>query len=170
MMPEVRQNRRNNLLAVIPELSESYSVEFEFKPTQFQSDWTNIIHLTATGNDCCKYGDTIPGVWFQPASTDATKNKLRICSAVDGSGRHCYDSVASVPRGQWTKIKIYQHREGYSYKYVVKINGAIFGPIVNNKAQKFYHVQVFGADDWNNAAQGSMRNLVIHPHVKGKIC
>jgi hypothetical protein len=28
--------------------------------------WRNILHLTASGKNCCNYGDRIPGVWFQP--------------------------------------------------------------------------------------------------------
>ena len=169
-MPATRINKKNNLLAIIPKLSRSYSVKFEFKPTRFQSGWTNIIHLTATGNNCCKYGDRIPAVWFYSTTTTATKNKVHICSAVSGRGNYCFDSGIIVPRGQWTTIEINQHREGVSYKYVVKVNNIMLGSVTNSKPQLFSNVKVFGSDSWHNAAQGSMRNLVINPNLKGNFC
>ena len=86
-MLDVRINKRNNLLAIIPNLWESYSVKFEFKPTRFQSGWTNIIHLTATGSNCCAIGDRIPAVWFGRESATASKNGLHVCSAVNDEGK-----------------------------------------------------------------------------------
>ena len=168
-MPAVRVNKKNNLLAIIPKLSTSYSVKFEFKPTRFQSGWTNIIHLTATGDNCCKYGARLPGVWFFSSSTSATKNRLHICSAVSGNGNYCFNSGIIVPRGQWTRIEVNQHREGVAYKYVVKVNDAIIGSVINTKPRQFSNVKVFGGDNWYNPAQGSMRNLVINPYLKGNI-
>jgi len=166
MMPAVRVNKRKNLLAIIPKLTKSYSVKFEFNPTRFQGGWTNIIHLTATGNNCCHNGGRIPAVWFYSTSATATKNRLLICSAVNGNGNFCFTSGVNVPRGQWATIEINQRLEGNSYTYIVKVNGAVLGSVINKKAQQFSNVKVFGADNWHNAAQGSMRNLIINPDFK----
>ena len=32
------------------------------------ANWGNILHFTATGNNCCDYGDRIPGIWFHPGT------------------------------------------------------------------------------------------------------
>ena len=84
--PEERVNKKNNLLNVIPKLTPAYRVKFDFKPLQFQSGWTNIIHLTQDGN-CCKAGQRIPAVFFYSAASTATKNKLLLCSAVGNTGK-----------------------------------------------------------------------------------
>ena len=165
--PAVRANKRNNLLATIPKLSKSYHVAFEFKPTTFESGWTNIIHLT-TGESCCGEGSRIPAVWFHSSSTTATKNKLHICSAVNGEGNYCTDSAVVVPRGQWTRVEVLQYKEGASYKYLVKVGSTALLSVTNSKPKDFYNVKVFGADDWSKHAQGSMKNLVISPDLAGK--
>ena len=52
---------------------------------------------------------------------------------------------------------------------IVKINDVMVGSVVNRKPRQFSNVKVFGADNWYNPAQGSMRNLVIKPNLKGNI-
>ena len=128
-----------------------------------------MIHLTATGGNCCKYGDRTPAVWFHGSSTSATKNRFHICSAVNGVGNYCLNSGLIVPRGQWTSVEIMQHKEGGSYRYTVKVGGVTLGSVINKQAREFSNVKVLGGDNWYNPAQGSMRNLVINPNAKGKI-
>ena len=44
-----------------------YRISFEITPqNRVQEGWSNIFHITATGQNCCNYGDRIPGVWFYP--------------------------------------------------------------------------------------------------------
>ena len=141
-------------------MSPAYKVKFDFKPTRFESDWTNIIHLT-TDHNVGEYGERIPGVWFHDGSSaTATENKLHICSAVNGEGSFCVNS-SPVPRGQWTTVEISQQKEGSSYKYTIKINGATLKAITNKQPKEFSKVKVYGADPWYNAAQGVIRNLIV---------
>ena len=167
VVPTVRVNSRNNLIGIIPKLSRSYSVKFDFKPSQFQPGWTNIIHLTSTNENCCNYGDRIPAVWFHSSSSSATANGLHVCSAVNSEGNFCFNSPdnAKVPRGQWTTVEITQVEEGDSYRYTVKVRGVNIGSIINEEAREFTNVKVFNADNLYNAAEGSIRNLVIYPNL-----
>ena len=160
-------NQRNNLLGVIPKFSASYSVKFDFNPTRFQSNVTNVLHLTATGGNCCNYGDRIPAVWFHGSSSSATKNRFLICSAINGDGNYCLNSGFIVPRGQWTSVEIRQQKEGNSYKYTVKVGGVLVGSVINRQPKEFSNVKIYGSDNWYNAAQGRMRNLVINPNTEG---
>ena len=162
----LRVNRKHKLLETIPKLSPSYRVRFDFNPSQFQDGWTNVIHLT-TGGNCCGYGDRVPAVWFHGSPPSATKNRLHICSAVNGKGNYCYNSGATVARGQWTTMEISQRPEGSSYRYTVTVGGDILGSVINAQPRTFFNVKVFSADNWYNAAQGSIRNLVINPGVPG---
>ena len=171
MLPDVRVNSRNNLLGTLPKLSRSYSVKFDFKPSQFQPGWTNIIHLTSTGEGCCNYGDRVPGVWFRGTSPSAKTNELSVTSAVNGNGDFIFSSPTKVPvpLGQWTTVEITQLKEGDSYRFTVKIRGVNFGSVINKQAREFTNVKVFGADNWSNPAKGSIRNLVINPNLVGRV-
>ena len=166
--PVARFNRRNTLVSTIPKLSTSYTVRFEFNPTSFQSGWTNIIHLTSTGGNCCKYGDRVPGVWFWSSSTNAQKNRFHICSAVNGNGNFCYNSAVSVPRGQWTTVEITQRPEGAYYRYEVRVGNVLIGSVINKQAKVFTNVKAYASDNWYNAAQGMIRNLVIDANAGGE--
>ena len=103
--PAERANKRDNLLKTLPKIYPTYKVKFEFKPTSFQTGWSNILHLTTNG-DCCEYGQRIPGVWLHDRETWATTNRLHVCSAVNGEGNFCVNSGYVVRRGQWCTVEI----------------------------------------------------------------
>ena len=46
------------------DLPLDYTVGFTITPKELVGEWANIIHVSATGNNCCNYGDRIPGIWF----------------------------------------------------------------------------------------------------------
>ena len=54
---------------------------------------------------------------------------------------------------------------GDSYRYEVKVGGTSIGHVMNKQPKEFTNVKVFGADNWSNPAQGSIRNLVINPNT-----
>merc|ERR1719461_126926 len=61
---EPRPLVKGTLLGVVT-VPYEYEVGFELTPTDETVDtWSNIIHFSATGNNCCNAGDRIPGVWF----------------------------------------------------------------------------------------------------------
>ena len=135
-------------------------------PSQFRSGgWTNIIHLTATGGNCCNYGDRTPAVWFHSSSTTATGNKLHICSSINGNGNTCFNPGLVVRRGQWATMEIKQYKEGSFYRYQATVNGVLVASALNKQAREFSYVKVYGSDKWYNTAQGSMRRLVIIPNT-----
>ena len=154
------------MLRTIPKLARTWTVSFEFNPRVFQGGWTNLIHLT-TGANCCGAGARIPGVWFHGSNSKATKNRLHICSYVRGNGNYCWNSGVIVPRGQWTRIVISQQFSGGKYIYTVTIGNKRLGSVINTTPREFANVRVFASDNWYNAAQGSIRNLVIVPDTQG---
>ena len=107
-------------------------------------------------------------MFFHGSSSDATENRLHICSAVNGDRNFTLNS-APVPRGEWTAVEITQLKQGDSYRYTVKVRGVTVGSVINRDAREFYNVDVYAADNWYNAAQGSMRNLVIDPNAEGTL-
>ena len=46
-----------------------YRISFTLTPdAQKVRGWANILHVTATAENCCEYGDRIPAIWFHPNS------------------------------------------------------------------------------------------------------
>eukprot|EP01046_Picozoa_sp_COSAG06_P028750 COSAG06_NODE_2613_length_6581_cov_8.338476_6_plen_132_part_00 len=76
-----------------------YRISFEITPqNRVQEGWSNIFHITATGQNCCNYGDRIPGVWFYPggASLQCTQGNCpgHRMHVVHGSADRCSPSPA----------------------------------------------------------------------------
>eukprot|EP01045_Picozoa_sp_COSAG04_P012722 COSAG04_NODE_868_length_9754_cov_10.610254_6_plen_1356_part_00 len=47
------------------DLPLDYTLGFTLTPgSTVVGEWANIVHISATGNNCCNYGDRIPGIWF----------------------------------------------------------------------------------------------------------
>eukprot|EP01052_Picozoa_sp_SAG31_P015233 SAG31_NODE_974_length_10627_cov_11.246201_6_plen_522_part_00 len=73
-----------------------YRVQFEITPdpsSQVREGWSSIFHFTATGANCCEYGDRIPGVWFFPGGADRScvrgscpGHRLHVVYGHDGDG------------------------------------------------------------------------------------
>ena len=74
------QLARDNELAPI-DLPLDYTVGFTLTPRAYVGEWANIIHVSATGNNCCNYGDRIPGIWFY-----ANTYRLHIRDGTTSSG------------------------------------------------------------------------------------
>ena len=158
--------KRNNLLAVIPKLSTTYSVKFDFKPNRFENYWNGLIQLTASqmyGSN----GNVITGFYFYPSTSGYTP-WLEIC--VGGQGSKCYDygnHPYFIP-GQWTTLELRQYRHGVSHKVDIIVNNDETVRTYDVDPREFSNVEVFGSDRFWNASLGKMRNLVIIPNL-GKI-
>jgi hypothetical protein len=81
--------------------SQNYEVSFLLTPHGTLSGWTNIIHFTQTGKNCCDEGDRMPAVWFYSSTT-----KLHIRSGRQGGGNDGCDPTDQLPIGQATKVDI----------------------------------------------------------------
>ena len=45
-------------------LTLDYAIQFDIVPgPQLVTAWSSIVHFTATGSNCCEYGDRVPGIW-----------------------------------------------------------------------------------------------------------
>ena len=156
--PLQRTLQRNKLLTTLPKLTRSFTVKFQINPTGTFGAWTNVIHLTSTGGNCCNYGDRIPAVFIHARTT-----RLHICSSVSNKGNHCTDTGNGIPRGQWTDVEITQRPDGNRFRYQVKVGGKIFDNRINTAPREFQNVKVYSADNWYTAGKANIRNLVIIP-------
>ena len=157
------------MLTTIPKLYPTFTVMFDFKPTQFQSEHTNVLHLTSTGQDH-GYGGRVVAVYLlqKKSNLGATENYFSVSVAVNNI-RQDFTAWALIPLNQWTTVEISQRLDGGSYIYRVKVNGtAVPAPFkINSGPTTWSNVKVYGSNNWNNAAEGVMRNLVIETEGKG---
>ena len=68
-LPATMDPIRESAVHAMVNLPLDYTISFSLQPTgEINEAWSNIIHFTATGNNCCEYGDRVPAVWFYPGS------------------------------------------------------------------------------------------------------
>ena len=137
----------------ITRFPEVWSVSFDIRPRGVVDGWNNIIHFTATGNNCCGVGDRIPGVWFHSRSTE-----LLICSTVNNKGENYYKSK-SLPMNKFTHVVIKQEKQNHAFFYTIHINGKQVSKMENHIPRVYNNVQVWGSDIWHAAANAELRNL-----------
>jgi hypothetical protein len=69
--------------------TKQYSISFFYNLNAIKSSWTNIFHITNTGNNYGSNGDRIPAVWVFP---DETRFHIRM-STNDSINDGIYDYV-----------------------------------------------------------------------------
>ena len=68
---------------------------------------------------------------------------------------------------EWSNVEVSQHPEGDKYRYEVKVNGVLIGSILNEDAQMFEDVRIYGSDPTQTTSQGTMRNMNVAPNYQG---
>ena len=135
-----------------------YEIGLDITPNnKIEKGWSNIVHFTATGTDCCAYGSRIPGVWFWPGT--------RRLHVVDG-----HTANGNSHEGQWkcdTKVLTLQANKKYSLRLVLRlktvsvyVNGkAACTNIPRSDRRVFKNVQVYVGDPWYAPANAKVANL-----------
>ena len=135
-----------------------YEIGLDITPNnKIEKGWSNIVHFTATGTDCCAYGSRIPGVWFWPGT--------RRLHVVDG-----HTANGNSHEGQWkcdTKVLTLQANKKYSLRLVLRlktvsvyVNGkAACTNIPRSDRRVFKNVQVYVGDPWYPPANAKVANL-----------
>jgi hypothetical protein len=91
-------NTQGQQMHAMVHLALDYTISFELTPDNTINEaWTSILHFTATGSNCCEYGDRVPAVYFYPG--------LRRFHIIDGQpsvGNDEYVPVTSAAELQCT--------------------------------------------------------------------
>ena len=94
---------KNNQIATIYTIGPEYSVVIDIIVHSAYTRWSNIIHFTSSGADCCDIGDRAPAIFYQPLTN--SNGILRIGSAV-GFRTHYVDY--NIDLEKWYHIEIIQ--------------------------------------------------------------
>merc|ERR1712072_737886 len=115
----------------------------------------NIIHVTATGNNCCNYGDRVPAVWFYPGNL-----RLHIRDGSANNGNNGCDPEEQLVVDQTTTIRLEIRGFFMSVYYddVLMCEAArADGRTVHENAQ------IFLADPWHAVANAEVDDVYILP-------
>ena len=138
-------------------LPPDYKVQFEFTPEgEVVKSWSSIVHFSATGNNCCNYGDRVPAVWFYPGS--------RRLHVIDGHGPIGNDECAITEELEvGTKYTV--TIEGYQKVVDVSLNGVVkcTEPRQDRRGGGFSRATVYASDEWYEPAHGTIDNFFMVP-------
>lgn len=104
-----------------------------------ESSWREITRITNTDNNCCKFGDRIPGVWFQPNSY-----KLFVCYDLSGKSNQCYKDNEELNEKKYTNVQIEQTQQDDKYIYTIKKDGKEIYNKENTKPQDYENAKIYG--------------------------
>lgn len=134
-----------------------YSVQFDITPGPTVVDqWSSIVHFSATGGDCCNYGDRVPAVFFYPG-----KRQLHI---IDGHGANgggndeCVIDEELLPAQKYT-VQIDVHERHVE----VFFDGFMKCTEPRKDRRPFASARVFASDPWYDPANAVIENLVLRP-------
>jgi len=130
---------RNNQISTIDIFGPEYRVVIDINVRSACTRWSNIIHFTSSGADCCDIGDRVLAIFYQPLTK--SNGILRIGSAV-GFRTHYVDY--NIDLEKWYHIEIIQiQKKNGKFYYTLNINGDEIVNVENRNPQSFEDVKVF---------------------------
>ena len=158
----------------IVNLPVDYEVGFDITPRpELVTEWASIIHITATGNNCCGYvrshcfptdcplprtklpdaqGDRVPAVWFHPNT-----HRLHVRDGHGSDGNAGCDPEEELLPNEATSVKIVME---------ASLVTVFFGQeqvCTEARADRstFENAVVFASDPWHPPAAATIRNFYL---------
>lgn len=122
--------------------------------SQLQAEWSGIFHITATGNNCCEYGDRIPGMWFAPNS-----RRLTVADGQPSNGNDYWKANEGQIGDLQPNVAYLVTVECRQTTFTVKINGVEAYSAARVDRSRFPHAHVFAPDPWYDEAYASISNF-----------
>merc|ERR1712127_825358 len=132
------------------DMPTDYTMTFDLYPKGKIGGWANIIHFSATGGNCCNYGDRVPAIWFYSGTTRF--------HMIDGHQRVGNDEcpiTEQLPLNKRTNVKIDMRPTQCN----VYFNNKKMCTEKRADRKKFKKATVWAADPWHNVAAAKMYNL-----------
>jgi hypothetical protein len=134
-------------------LPDDYTIAFTINPSITQNEgWGSIIHFSATGSNCCNYGDRVPAVWFRPGTRE-----LYIIDGQPTNGDDACDVANPVTPNTDTRVEIAVHQ----LQVTVKVNGAIVCQEARQDRAIFPTVHVYASDPWHEPALATLSDFIM---------
>ena len=161
----------DNLVGTIPTLHPTYEISFDYKPTAFMNNWSNLFQLTTAGSDVTSFswtaGDRIQAVFLQNDGS----GRLHVATDQNGTPNTIHLSLTSLTLNEWNNIHIRRFSTGSTYTYEISLNGNVYSSETGvTDDTTFSNVNVYAKNPstWDPTPEGSMRNLQIQTPYSGK--
>ena len=156
-----RTLKRNTLLGTV-NLPIDYTVSFDITPNGRAGGWRNIIHVTATGGNCCSYGDRAPAIWFY--------SNTRRFHMIDGHAKVGNDECPirqQLADKKTTHVQIEMQRSFVNVYW----NGKKMCREKRSDRKNWPKAKVYASDPWYNPALATIANfaIVYSPPLKGAV-
>jgi len=147
-------------------LPTDYSVGFQITPSaNIISEWASIVHLSATGNNCCAYGDRVPGIWFHPGT-----HLLHVRDGHGDDGNAGCDPDEELPANVATTVRV-EMRPGFvEVWYGEAGSDELKCTAARGDRQTFDNVVVYAADPWHAPADALINNFYVQELVPRRGC
>lgn len=143
--------RQGNNLGQI-DVTGDYILSFDITLRSLQGPYTNIIHFTTTGNNCCYAGDRCPAIWFFPG------------------GSQFHVMVGDMEVGNWgVNTNPIPLNQKVSFKLVCQgpsVSVTAAGQVINAtqpRARGTGRATVWLSDPWSPPANALVENLCYTP-------
>ena len=133
-------------------ITRDYKIEITIHPLEKRRGWSNILHSTITGRNCCGAADRVPAIWFYSNTT-----RLHIRTGTNRVGNFGHDPPGQLPLNRDTILTIIVKdnkltinlRGGYNYHKVVTI------PVERQTGTTNFWL----SDPWHHNAIAKVKNL-----------
>ena len=142
---------RNQLVKQI-NIDRDYRLEFTIMPTGKIPGWSNILHSTLTGANCCAPGDRMPGIWFFSNTT-----RMHIRSGDQSCGNCGIDPPVQLPLNKETRVVVEMNAEYMTVAYTGAISHK--STIKRGVQRPTGKAHFFVSDNFYNAAQARVKNM-----------
>jgi len=132
-----------------------FEIGFDVTPSdELEGSWGSIIHISATGGNCCGYGDRVPAVWFKP-----NDRRLHIRDGHGANGNEGCDPDDQLPAGETTSVTLQMTASGFTVLY----NGTVKCEGNRGDRQFFPLATVWAPDPWHAPARATLANFYLLP-------
>jgi len=144
------------------DLPLDYTVGFTVTPRGIVGGWGNIIHVSATGNNCCNYGDRVPAVWFYPGNL-----RLHIRDGHTSEGNAGCDPEDQLVVDQATTVRL----EINGFFLSVYYNDELKCEAARGDGRSLHdNARIWLSDDWHDAANAEVDDVYILPLAPTEGC
>lgn len=145
-------------------MGKDYELEFIIKPLGKVWGWSNILHNTFTGQNCCRVGDRYPAIWFW---SNTTRMHI-ICGAKGSSNWNTGDNPNyNLPINKESTVNIRLQNNIFSVR-ITDQNGKIVyqrnQTVKSNKPPKYIteeQSKFYFSDPWYRSSNVQIKNMML---------
>lgn len=130
-----------------------HDIGFTITPNEATEEgWSSIIHISASGENCCNYGDRIPGIFFHPGT-----HRLHIRDGSTDDGNDGCDPPDELPAGVPTTVKL----EIRATSIAIYFNDEVQVHCDRGARDTHTSARVWASDPWHAAANALLGNFYL---------